>query len=206
MKRNNIFMLAYIVFIFVSANIKLIYDFPMWSKIVVAVTTASWIFAISDCCASVSNFQKDVYETEFPLLDTIKFRIGQIKKIFDTTNHEEYKIKAIQSSEVSCINSIKIVRRMKKLAKILEIVSVIFTFSAFLLFLFILCFDPPYHYFFKRQEGFTVISFGMILIAQFIVDVGRNYTTKVKKDLETRTSAWEALLHSYELEKNETTE
>ena len=204
MKRNNIFMLAYIVFIFLCAWIKPIYDFPMWGRIVVAITTASWAFAISDCCSSISNLQKENYETQFPLVDTARFRINQIKEHLLKRQLEEPNestIEIVDSCKKRCENILGIISKMNKTSKILEIASIVITFFAFLLFLCTLSFDPMYNYFFVRQEGFTVLSFGMILLAQFLTNIGSNYINNTKKEITAILNGWEALLHSYETEE-----
>ena len=109
MKRNNIFMFSYIVFIFLAASIKMIYDYPMWSRVVVAITAASWMFAISDCCASLYAFQKNIYETFFPLLDKIKYNIEQVKTILvkKSYNEEITKVEFCEKDHKSLIASVK---------------------------------------------------------------------------------------------------
>ena len=203
MKRNNIFMLAYIVFIFLCAWIKLIYDFPMWEIIVVAITTASWAFAISDCFSCISNIQKETYNSIYPLADTAKYRISQIKKYLKTYEKDklqENKINAIDSCENKCISIIDEINKMDKISRILEKTSVVFTFLGFLLFLCVLTFEPLYNYFFVRQDGATVLSFGMILLAQFGTNVGTNNINNMKKEFTAIVDGWDALLHSYEME------
>lgn len=204
MKRNNIFMIAYIAFIFLCAWIKPIYDFPMWGRIVVAITTASWAFAISDCCSSISNLQKDVYETQFPLADTAIFRLSQIKEYLlkrQSEDDNESAIETVDSCRKRCENIVVVISKMNKTSKILERASIVITFLAFLLFLCTLSFDPVYNYFFVRQEGFTVLSFGMILSAQFLTNIGSNYINNIKKEFTAILNGWEALLHSYETEE-----
>lgn len=204
MKRNNIFMLAYIVFIFLCAWIKSINDFPMWGRLVVAITTASWAFAISDCCSSISNLLKDTYEAQFPLVDATSFRTNQVKEHLLQRQSEksvEPTIELADSCKKICENILGIISKMNKTAKVLEITSMVITFSAFLLFLCALSFDPVYNYFFIRQEGFTVLSFGMILLAQFLTNVGDNYINNIKKEFTAILNGWEALLHGYETEE-----
>ena len=204
MKRTNIFMLAYIVFIFLCAWIKPIYDFPMWERIVIAITTASWAFAISDCCLSISSLQKEIYETHNPLVDTARFRINQIKEHIlkrQSEEPDESAIEIVDSCKKRCENLLGVISKMNKTSKIFEIVSIVITFFAFLLFLCTLSFDPVYNFFFVRQEGFTVLSFGMILLAQFLTNIGSDYINNIKKEFAAILNGWEALLHSYETEE-----
>lgn len=206
MKRNNIFMLAYIAFIFLCAWIKPIYDFPMWGRIVAAITTASWAFAVSDCCSSISNIQKDTYVTYFPLVDTAIFKINQIKKHLlkrQSEQSDEPTIEIVDSCRKRCENILGVITKMNKTSRILEIASIAMTFFAFLLFLCTLAFEPVYNYFFIRQDGLTVLSFGMILFAQFLTNVGGNHVNNIKKEFTAVLNGWEALLDSYETEENQ---
>lgn len=200
MKRNNIFMLSYIVFIFICAWIKPIYDFPMWGKIVVAVTTASWMFAIADCCSCISNIQKETYNSIFPLVDTAKYRINQIKLYLTTCEKDashDVAIDTIDSCGNECASLLNTIAKTNKRSKVIEKFSVIFTFLAFILFLCVLTFDSVYNYFFARQDGATVLSFGMILLAQFGTNIGTNNINKMKREFTSIVNGWEALLHSY---------
>ncbi len=204
MKRNNIFMFSYIVFIFLAASIKMIYDYPMWSRVVVAITAASWMFAISDCCASLYAFQKNIYETFFPLLDKIKYNIEQVKTILvkKSYNEEITKVEFCEKDHKSLIAS---VTRSKKIAKSLEILSLVLTFLGFLVFMCVLCFEQVYLFFFLRQDVSTVLSFGMILLAQFFNDYGKMRVSHQKSNLEKMIYDWNALLNSYNLDLEEKT-
>lgn len=106
MKRNNIFMFAYIVFVFLCSLIKPFYDFPMWSRIVVAVTVASWVFAISDCLSCISNIQKELVDTQLPLVQTAMIKIGLIKKHLIKRNSNGSEDSTIESVE-SCRKNVK---------------------------------------------------------------------------------------------------
>ena len=48
MKRNNLFMLSYIVFIFISFVVRIFCEYPMWSTLVVSISVSSGIFAFAD--------------------------------------------------------------------------------------------------------------------------------------------------------------
>ena len=206
MKRNNIFMFAYIVFIFLCSSIKPFYDFPMWSRIVVAVTVASWVFAISDCLSCISNIQKEVVDTQLPLVHTAMIKIDFVKKHLIKRNangSEDSTIEIVESCRKRCESMVSSITKMGRCASFLEKASIFVTFSAFLLFLCAISFDPIYNYFFARQEGFTVLSFGMILLAQFGANIGSNYINNIKKEFTSIVNGWEALLHTYETEEKQ---
>ena len=110
-------------------------------------------------------------------------------------------ILTVESCEKRCINIIDSITNMNKLSDSLDKLSVILTFFAFLLFLCTLSFEHIFNYLFIRQEGLTVLSFGMILAAQFLTNIGNDYIDNAKKEFTAIISGWEALLHSYEMEE-----
>ena len=59
MKRNNIFMWAYISFIIFSALLRMFVEFSLWSPIVLAITVSSVFFALEDMYASFYHSLKD---------------------------------------------------------------------------------------------------------------------------------------------------
>ena len=75
MKRNNIFMLAYIIFIFLCVEVKSFWDFPMWGKIIAAVTTASWLFAVSDCFSCAANVHQKTQMKVYRKLRLARFDV-----------------------------------------------------------------------------------------------------------------------------------
>lgn len=62
MKRNNIFMWAYISFIILSALLRIFVRFSLWSPIVLAITVSSVFFALEDLFASLYHSTKDYLE------------------------------------------------------------------------------------------------------------------------------------------------
>lgn len=59
MKRNNIFMWAYISFIIFSALLRIFVEFSLWSPIVLAITVSSVFFALEDLYTSLCHSLKD---------------------------------------------------------------------------------------------------------------------------------------------------
>lgn len=202
MKRNNIFMFAYIVFIFLCVWIKAIWDFPMWNRIVVAITAASWLFAISDCFHSLSNILSEMYNTLFSLIDTSNFRLLQIKAHIDKYGKqlEDVEFESLERCIKRSNSMLKTMSKIQKCSGFFKNATVLVTFLAFLLFLCTLCFESIYRPFFVGQDGFTVLSFGMILLAQFGSNIAHDYISKMKNDYSLIANGWEALLKSYETE------
>jgi hypothetical protein len=82
MKRKDIFILAYIVFIFLSAIIRQFIDFPMWNKIVVAVTAVSWMIALSDGLLEISSLSKSTADL-IPTVEEQKKKANRLLVAFD---------------------------------------------------------------------------------------------------------------------------
>ena len=202
MKRNNIFMLAYIIFIFLCVEVKSFWDFPMWGKIIAAVTTASWLFALSDCFSCAADLLRKVTNTQSPLIDAGLYELAQMKEYLRKRTPEDTNegIQEVEACEVRCNRMRITLRRMRTNAKAFEAVSIIVTLIAFLTFLCVLCFDFFYSYFVPRQDSMTVISFGMILLAQFGLSVGSEYITKMNNDLDAIIKGWTALVNVYKEE------
>lgn len=59
MKRNNIFMWAYISFIIFSTLMRIFVEFYLWSPIVLAITVSSVFFALEDLFVSLHHSSKD---------------------------------------------------------------------------------------------------------------------------------------------------
>lgn len=62
MRKNNWFMHAYIIFLFVCIFVHCVVQFPLWSPLVTAVTASSWIFAIADIALFYSDISTEVFE------------------------------------------------------------------------------------------------------------------------------------------------
>ena len=63
MKRNNMFMWAYISFIFVSICTRIHCEYSLWSPLVMAVTISSILFAIEDLSSSFEKKLNDSCNT-----------------------------------------------------------------------------------------------------------------------------------------------
>ena len=76
MKRNNIFMWAYISFIIFSALLRMLVEFSLWTPIVLAITVSSVFFALEDLFASLYHSSKDD-------LDIVDSFIQEARKKYD---------------------------------------------------------------------------------------------------------------------------
>lgn len=89
MKRNNYFMIAYILFIGFCIIGRLFVEYESWGKLVAAVTCSSWFFAVADSHFSDVEYMQEYVEittnyvkTNLKSIDTIiKGLQGRITKM-----------------------------------------------------------------------------------------------------------------------------
>ena len=79
MKRNNMFMLAYIAFIFIAVWTKPIYDSSIWNRIVGAVTVTSWLFALADTCALGASLCQEIVNEHKNPIDNMLLSVRDMK-------------------------------------------------------------------------------------------------------------------------------
>lgn len=184
MNRNNIFMGAYIVFIFICAWIGPIPEFKMWGRVVVAITTASWLFAFSDCLNSMANWVKDLYKKFDPLIKASSENLFYLNEELRRKDKTQISEKKLADIDLLIIGIERIHKKncfAYKLGAVFVILSTVVVFLAFLLFLCILSIDSLYNHFYPRQEMLTVFSFGMILSAQFLANFGGVFVKNAEK-------------------------
>ena len=97
MKKNNSFLIAYILFILICLVVKNYWDYPLWSTIVAAVTTASWLFSISDMFFSSQKMKQttiDIY-ADYP-----EGSISEISRIKRALEIRRQQIKNAENSDL----------------------------------------------------------------------------------------------------------
>lgn len=180
MKRSNIFILAYIAFIMLSAIISSFYDYPMWHRIVVAVTSVSWMLSLSDGLYGFSSLLKEMGK----LVPTIEKQHSQIDQLLQFWSDNQ-KNDSIEKKLTGLKNRYFAIKK-----RIINIgdkgdtyknYAIGFSFIAFLLFMFVLCFEPLYKKLSAIQDFTTVMSFGLILLIQFAID----YLANSIKDIQS---------------------
>ena len=220
MKRNNLFMMAYIIFIFICAIVRLFGEFSHWQVIVAAITATSWIFALADFnhtagselnaiskvtleCAesSIENIQemlttinaflnKNQTKAENELVRTKQEQVNHYVRTKEQVikclgNYEEMEFTAKKYSRVANISS--------RLAGTLTVVGFIGFFS-------ILCFEGFSKIIISSQDIMTVMSFGIILLTQYMGDLSKEKRQKYKETTKNMDKGWKALKKSFELE------
>lgn len=83
MKRNNIFMWAYITFIIASALLRIFVDFYLWNPIVLAITVSGIFFALEDLFASLYHSSKDNLEIVDSFISEIRKKDDKERRVLE---------------------------------------------------------------------------------------------------------------------------
>lgn len=196
MKRNNIFMWAYITFIVLSCIVRSITEFSMWSPIVIAITVSSMFFAIEDLFASISGMYGRLNEIREQGISDIKEKHQQdvtlderVAKIYEENQdlvpelktyfpHFE-ELKKYNGEIEKIIASIeKDIVRGKKIHKICHRFSNTFAYFGFLLLFTSMILVSFVVISGKIQELITVASFAIILATSQISSLASEYVQK----------------------------
>lgn len=180
---NNILMLAYITFIFVSVFTRHLYDSTKWSHIISAITVASWIIVLSDLLNDMAIILQEAISTIKEGMESLLFGIRRNLSIGIHLEAEaigEYgegtgkTIKqTLERMELSAKRSLSIVKKYEGLKNFSIIASQILLYVGFVLFFCTLLFDPVFNFFNGKLESMSAIAFGMILAGQYLGNILR---------------------------------
>ena len=210
MKRNNLFMLAYIIFIFVSSWLRVVYDYPMWPKLVAAITIASFFLIISDLVYSLIKNTYENMQTETEYIAVIQEEFGAMEKYAQEYLKEKVdkidEIKKVKIEETieSMDGKLKSIReRAKNIINYCEkykIVADTFTVLGFLSFFFILVFETVSSFIIGILDLITVLSFGFVLLTQYFSEKQINDIAEVVADYTDMKNSIMALKNYYQQE------
>ena len=210
MKRNNLFMLAYIIFIFVSSWLRVVYDYPMWPKLVAAITIASFFLIISDLVYSLIKNTYENMQTETEYIAVIQEEFSAMQKYAQEYLKEKVdkidEIKKVKIEETieSMDGKLKSIReRAKNIINYCEkykIVADTFTVLGFLSFFFILVFETVSSFIIRILDLITVLSFGFVLLTQYFSEKHRNDIAEVVADYTDIKNSIMALKNYYQQE------
>lgn len=201
MRRNNIFMGAYIVFVFICFFARLKSEYSAWPSVVSAVAISSAFFAFADflyiyaqslrgICDVTNSYISDARE----MLDEERwiflgfrerirecsleeFDFSEMTKLIDLVMEENGKTEEwIKENEAATLKKQKEVKRDKAAAAFL-------TFLGFLLFLCIVVFDTLATACVAIQDTISVFAFGLILVTQYVHTI---LSEKTQKDVLER--------------------
>lgn len=188
MKRNEMFMLSYIIFLIVCCIARLLGCLPAWAKIVTATTISSGLFAIAEFLFAAASDYREMNKNMIEFANRFKPKVKLFKEIMSSFNVKKdvfYEIfknriepdvwkKFISSQQenfslarefVDIIDD-KVPSRELKIERY-EKAGNIITVIGFLLFFCIIVFDPLAEKSILIQDYLTVISFATILISQY---------------------------------------
>lgn len=216
MKRNNLFMLAYIIFIFICVAVRFFGEFPQWQVLVVAITATSWVFSLADFNHTVASelhaISKDILESEEACIENIQGMINAIDALLMGNSDEsesaekkqaDYYVHAKQEAE-KCLNACERLKMQAKksdcTADIAEKMTSILTVVAFIGFFSILSFEEILRIFINNQDIMTAMAFGLILYTQYLGERSAEKRKKQKETADAINNGWNALRKSLEME------
>lgn len=185
MKKANVYLLAYIVFLFICLIMKQISAFPTWIKIVVATTNSSFFFAIADGFQFFADSWENLYRENDKNIRYVQENIFAIRSTWPETKSEANSrtLNRLENSikEISAEN-LKVSRSVFRL----RCTAQIFIGFGFLIFLCILVFTEAFDYLFPRQEVVTVCGFLLVLIVQFLRPILQEISRETLKKIEVK--------------------
>lgn len=214
MKRNNIFMWAYISFIIISALLRIFVEFSLWSPIVLAITASSVFFALEDLFASLYHFLKDSldisnnfalearkkYDRDMEILAKIDETISLYKDSqYDLSDinstHEPMRKTLLEIGEIICSVERNNETKRSKLNKHKKAANC-FAYFGFLCLFCTLIIASSITVPGIVQEILTVVPFAMILITQQLKSISAE---KNRKHLNNSKDALKAYARTSEV-------
>lgn len=220
MKRNNLLMLAYIIFIFICATVRFLGEFPQWQAIVAAITATSWVFSLADFDYTVAN---ELHEISKDALKFSEFGIKRVQGLLKTAENFLSENKDKGNDELSemeqeqrilyantrqrgeaCIKSYREIEATAKksnhTADIAEKGASILTVVGFIGFFSIISFEGISKIFINSQDIMTVMAFGLILFTQYMDEASKKKRKKFQESTNAVNDNWNALKKSFDLE------
>lgn len=164
-KNKNPLMLAYIIFLgasiiyyFISEIYNLEYE--IWSKIIIAATTASYYFAIS-------SMTKSTLDIELFNIDFTEERIILLKEQLDLLNCLENVENKIMKTEKFLNKVIKTKKRFEKSINGTKRYVFSVETGGFIAFLFPIGFSPVYDFLKQHQDVYTLVAFFTIMAVDY---------------------------------------
>ena len=199
MKKNNVFMWAYITAIYICVHVRAFVDYALWDSIVLAITVSSGFFAVEDFFSVGHSFLKescDILENyiikaktnskeDRDFFEKLKKKLVSDPKLEELNADMNNSYESLIALAKNTISNAELVERqigasrlkMKKYDTIANILA----YLGFLC-LFCLVFFSPYIFVSDRlQEIITVMSFAIIMATQ---QLKQHFTLTIKKETE----------------------
>lgn len=217
MKRNNMFMCAYILFIIFSALVRLYWNFPMWNALVSAVTISSFFFAFADDCAVAADDMKQSIKIRRRYIDTAKKEIdfmirraeekrrkcqlavdddrrGKIEA--ELTEIDENIKMALECRDIIKEVEIDLEKDQKKVSKNEKKASAL-ALVGFFAFFCVMSFQTLNAITTQIQDYLSVCAFALILLTQYVSGIRRENNERNEAKLEQIAAEWEKMIQPF---------
>lgn len=203
MKRNSIFMLAYIAFVAICFIVRIFWNYPMWDNIVLAITISSVFFAYADMfhiiADSIERGKRLSLEQCNHMMGIVDDTMNHLRKLKANTDDDREKELLNESidSYSEMRNKLNQVRKKYVNLKIVNVCRNVENASLFIAFLFLLCalvFQSLTKKLISVQSYATVLAFLLILLTPVIgtwIKGKSNKEINEGKDIETAFSVLE---------------
>lgn len=172
MKKSNIFMIAYVVFLFVVAGMKIFSGIQMFDKILLATTISSFFFSLGDFFDYMNDCYEKIYKFEIEIISTHKRRNK------DCENNLPTEIRKLEN------NIIKDQKGQKLYSRLCNLCFGI----GFFCFLFIICFYESGYSFIQKfievQDVVTLAAFAFSSLMYLIKEFFDNRFDNFRKSLD----------------------
>ena len=167
-KSQKPMMLAYIIYLIFCVIYHIISDsfnfsFPMWERILVATTIASYAF-------SLGSLPRTMIKMEKTLIDFYNGD-GEILRKIDLLEKEQgsaSKLNIRENVHTELIDNIEGIIKSKKSIGKKEIYAFILDVCGYLIFFCIISFDGLFHFVEASQELYTMYAFIILMIVNYI--------------------------------------
>ena len=199
MKRNNIFMLSYIVFIFFCFVVRLCYEFPMWNTLVAAISFSSGVFAFAYFYSGLSTAEFAAYKITKELFTKIEKSITDQLQEVDKELTEELVVELSTTQSTDVRDEVKSslskfsdenesIKEMYKandrLRKKHGNRAIVLNFLGYFSFFIVLVFQSVASLLSSYLDLLSVLAFGVILSTQFMAEFYENRIEKQKADAQ----------------------
>lgn len=204
LKRNNIFMLAYITFMLLSVIIRMFLDYALWEPLILAISVSSIFFAADGFCNSVVQSIKNTCDLASEYIAESKRnchkdalfleKIEKIRKTYQGNASELPEVvlshESLDDMHAQMVQGIEQfeadVSSRRTTQKKFEVWANSLAFVGFLVLFIILIIEPYISLPSIVQEMISVVSFAIVLFSQLIDGIADE---RIKNDINNRKEA-----------------
>lgn len=204
MKRQDIFLLTYIVFIFVCVIVHNVTDYEAWNSIVAAVSFSSMFLAYADTFLTIRKAFREKLDLDKKRLHYTTKRMNAEKEAIEivtndihSINKEACEITELKSELEKMKNVHKKIQwevdflereisKMSQRIKRVDISANVMYFLGFFSFLCILIFYPNTDDYNDLQTTISVVAFAIVLSTQWVESMMESILEKRKQKTEDK--------------------